>query len=151
MNRSQIVKRLIWYDVKVFELNQKRQVDSVNIPQSPVSNGPQVPLRELEKDTHFRRHRSVPGHLAWRRGLPWIFFSTHQLLLSDMWDSRCLKPSEESQMRAFQQAVYSFSSLPTAEITETLPLFSINNYIVCGFRVRFHLKKQLLCLNIENV
>lgn len=40
MNSSQIVKRLIWYDVKVFELNQKRQVDSVNIPQSPMSNGP---------------------------------------------------------------------------------------------------------------
>lgn len=31
---------------------------------------------------YFSRHWSMPGHLAWRKGMPWISFSNHWPLLS---------------------------------------------------------------------
>lgn len=41
---------------------------------------PRKPLCELQKDTDFGRRRLEPGHLRWRKGLPWISVSTHQLI-----------------------------------------------------------------------
>ena len=149
------------YYVKVFELYQKRQVDSICLPQNPVNSattGPQETfmwfLCDLEKDTSADSGQ-CQGTWPGERACPG-FLSVLTSPCSVIYDALTLdssEPSVESQTRDFQQALLWFPSLPAAEITESLPLLYADNYkcTLCSFWVRFHLKKGFLCLYFLNV